>query len=105
MPQKNVYLSSLTTHSHTCAHTCVYIHTHVHTCVYIHTHVHTCVYIHTHVHTCVYIHTQQPENILLYRKGSLDIKIADFGLAVQLQAGRELRNLVGTAEYVGELYT
>ena len=44
----------------------------------------------------------QPENILLYRRGSLDIKIADFGLAVQLREGEEMKNLVGTAEYVGE---
>ena len=44
----------------------------------------------------------QPENILLYRKGQLDIKIADFGLAVQLKEGEEMKNLVGTAEYVGE---
>ena len=44
----------------------------------------------------------QPENILLYRKGSLDIKIADFGLSVQLREGQKMRNLVGTAEYVGK---
>ena len=44
----------------------------------------------------------QPENILLYRKGSLDIKIADFGLSVQLKEGQKMRNLVGTAEYVGK---
>ena len=42
----------------------------------------------------------QPENILLYRKGSLDIKIADFGLSVQVQKGQEMKTLVGTAEYV-----
>ena len=42
----------------------------------------------------------QPENILLYRKGSLDIKIADFGLSVQVQQGQEMKTLVGTAEYV-----
>ena len=42
----------------------------------------------------------QPENILLFRKGSLDIKIADFGLSVQVQLGQEMKTLVGTAEYV-----
>ncbi len=42
----------------------------------------------------------QPENILLYRKGQLDIKIADFGLSVQVKAGQEMKTLVGTAEYV-----
>ena len=42
----------------------------------------------------------QPENLLLYRKQSLEIKIVDFGLAVQLQEGQEMKSLVGTAEYV-----
>ena len=42
----------------------------------------------------------QPENILLYRKGALDIKIADFGLSVQVKEGQEMKTLVGTAEYV-----
>ena len=42
----------------------------------------------------------QPENILLYRKGQLDIKIADFGLSVQVKEGQEMKTLVGTAEYV-----
>jgi transketolase N-terminal domain/subunit len=45
----------------------------------------------------------QPENILLYRKGSLDVKIADFGLSVQVQKGQEMKTLVGTAEYVCKL--
>lgn len=58
---------------------------------------------HTHCHSlmlaCTYSHTQ-PENILLFRKGSLDIKIADFGLSVQVKEGQEMKNLVGTAEYV-----
>ena len=44
----------------------------------------------------------QPENLLLYRKSSLEIKIVDFGLAVQLQEGQEMKSLVGTAEYVCE---
>jgi serine/threonine protein kinase len=42
----------------------------------------------------------KPENLLLYRKASLEIKIVDFGLAVQLQEGQEVKSLVGTAEYV-----
>ena len=49
----------------------------------------------------LFSHHLQPENILLQRKGSLDIKIADFGLAIQLSPGQQVRNLVGTAEYVG----
>ena len=32
------------------------------------------------------------------------IRVADFGLAVQLRPGQQCRNLVGTPEYVGELY-
>ena len=50
----------------------------------------------------LFSHHLQPENILLQRKGSLDIKIADFGLAIQLSPGQQVRNLVGTAEYVGQ---
>lgn len=53
-----------------------------------------------HIHTYIYT---QPENILLYRKGSLDIKIADFGLSVQVKEGQEMKTLVGTAEYVCKL--
>lgn len=45
----------------------------------------------------------QPENILLYRKGALDIRIADFGLALQITPGQQVKTLVGTAEYVGKL--
>ena len=44
----------------------------------------------------------QPENILLYRKGQLDIRIADFGLALQISPGEQVKTLVGTAEYVGK---
>lgn len=42
----------------------------------------------------------KPENILIHKKGGIDIKVADFGLAVKLHPGQILRNLVGTAEYV-----
>ena len=53
--------------------------------------------------TTIFPHLQ-PENLLLYRKGSLEIKIVDFGLAVQLQEGQEVKSLVGTAEYVCKLH-
>ena len=52
----------------------------------------------------VYHLSLQPENILIHKKGGIDIKVADFGLAVKLHPGQILRNLVGTAEYVGESY-
>lgn len=39
----------------------------------------------------------------MYRKGRLDIKIADFGLSVQVKEGQEMKTLVGTAEYVCKL--
>ena len=39
---------------------------------------------------------------MLERKGSLDIKIADFGLALQISPGQRVQTLVGTAEYVGK---
>lgn len=80
-------------------------------CVYIvinETYVVHFVTLHTPIHShtsLTYTHTHtQPENILLYRKGSLDIKIADFGLSVQVKEGQEMKNLVGTAEYVCKYY-
>ena len=54
-------------------------------------------------HIPLLFHSLQPENILLYRKGRLDIKIADFGLSVQVKEGQEMKTLVGTAEYVCKL--
>ena len=56
----------------------------------------------TYINVVVYYPSHQPENILICQKGGLDIKVADFGLAVQLHPGQILCNLVGTAEYVGE---
>lgn len=54
-----------------------------------------------HLHAMNIVHLDlKPENILLYRKGQLDIKIADFGLAMQITPGQQIRTLVGTAEYV-----
>lgn len=46
----------------------------------------------------------QPQNILLTGLSPLgDIKIVDFGLARRLGAVGELREILGTPEYVGEL--
>lgn len=45
----------------------------------------------------------QPQNILLTSLSPLgDIKIVDFGLARKLGAVEELREILGTPEYVGE---
>lgn len=45
----------------------------------------------------------QPQNILLTSLSPLgDIKIVDFGLARKLGAVSELREILGTPEYVGE---
>lgn len=45
----------------------------------------------------------QPQNILLTSLSPLgDIKIVDFGLARKLGAVGELREILGTPEYVGE---
>jgi serine/threonine protein kinase len=56
-----------------------------------------------HLHSLNIVHLDlKPENILLYRKGQLDIRIADFGLALQITPGEQVKTLVGTAEYVGE---
>jgi serine/threonine protein kinase len=54
-----------------------------------------------HLHSLNIVHLDlKPENILLYRKGQLDIRIADFGLALQITPGEQVKTLVGTAEYV-----
>lgn len=46
----------------------------------------------------------QPQNILLTSLSPLgDIKIVDFGLARRLGAGGELREIIGTPEYVGKM--
>lgn len=45
----------------------------------------------------------QPQNILLTSLSPLgDIKIVDFGLARKLGTAGELREILGTPEYVGE---
>ena len=108
-----LYLSLSFTHAHTHTHAPSHPHTQppTHTLTPSHTIPHTLTPSHetpdTHTHTQSptpsHRHTlTQPENILLCKKNHLDIKIADFGLAVQLQKGQEVRTLVGTAEYVGE---
>lgn len=46
----------------------------------------------------------QPQNILLTSTSPLgDIKIVDFGLSRMVSSHQELREIMGTPEYVGEL--
>lgn len=46
---------------------------------------------------------RQPQNILLTSSSPLgEIKIVDFGLSRVLSSHRELREIMGTPEYVGE---
>lgn len=46
----------------------------------------------------------QPQNILLTSSSPLgDIKIVDFGLSRMVSSHQELREIMGTPEYVGEL--
>lgn len=53
--------------------------------------------------TCPSLFLPQPQNILLTSLTPLgDIKIVDFGLARKLGAVGELREILGTPEYVGE---
>jgi len=42
----------------------------------------------------------KPENIVLTEKGGKDIKIIDFGTALELQPGETVRAMVGTPEFV-----
>lgn len=47
----------------------------------------------------------QPQNILLTSKSPLgDIKIVDFGLSRIVKSSEELREIMGTPEYVGKLF-
>lgn len=46
---------------------------------------------------------RQPQNILLTSSSPLgDIKIVDFGLSRMVSSHQELREIMGTPEYVGE---
>lgn len=48
--------------------------------------------------------SHQPQNILLTSSSPLgDIKIVDFGLSRMVSSHQELREIMGTPEYVGEL--
>ena len=42
----------------------------------------------------------QPENIVLKEKSKSDIKLVDFGLAQKLVLGKELKEMMGTPEFV-----
>lgn len=49
--------------------------------------------------------TLQPQNILLSKDGSDPdsmIKLVDFGLSKYISAGLEIREILGTPDYVGE---
>ena len=57
----------------------MHTHTYTHTHTYIHAHTHICTHTHTHIHT-------QPENLLLASKAKDSVvKLADFGLAIELE--------------------
>lgn len=49
--------------------------------------------------------TLQPENIMLLDKNVPNprIKLIDFGIAHQIKAGNEFKNIFGTPEFVGEI--
>lgn len=53
---------------------------------------------------CCAVMSCQPQNILLTSSSPLgDIKIVDFGLSRMVCSHQELREIMGTPEYVGEL--
>lgn len=52
---------------------------------------------------CTCFSRRQPQNILLTSSSPLgDIKIVDFGLSRMVSSHQELREIMGTPEYVGE---
>ena len=48
----------------------------------------------------IQIFNLQPENIVLKSKETLDIKLVDFGLAQRLYPGHDLKEMMGTPEFV-----
>lgn len=52
---------------------------------------------------CVCVSSPQPQNILLTSAKPLgDIRIVDFGLSRRMDKVTEVREIVGTPDYVGE---
>ena len=43
----------------------------------------------------------QPENIMLLNRNSHEVKLIDFGLSRKLLNGKEIREMIGTPEFVG----
>jgi len=50
--------------------------------------------------------SSQPENIMLLDKNVPNprIKLIDFGIAHQIKAGNEFKNIFGTPEFVGKSF-
>ena len=46
----------------------------------------------------------QPENIMLLNRNTQNIKLIDFGLSRRIQPGQEVRDMMGTAEFVGKMW-
>ncbi|XP_047139831.1 death-associated protein kinase 2 isoform X1 [Hydra vulgaris] len=54
-----------------------------------------------HIHSFNIVHLDiKPENIVLQSKNSSEIKLVDFGLAQRLVPGKDVREIMGTAEFV-----
>ena len=55
----------------------------------------------------IMLYVVQPENIMLLDKNVPNprIKLIDFGIAHQIKAGNEFKNIFGTPEFVGETRT
>lgn len=56
------------------------------------------------LHLFLFFFIFQPENIMLLDKNVPNprIKLIDFGIAHQIKAGNEFKNIFGTPEFVGE---
>ncbi len=53
---------------------------------------------------CSVVFLAQPQNILLTSESPLgDIKVVDFGLSRLVSSGQEIREIMGTPEYVGKI--
>ena len=50
--------------------------------------------------SCLRFHFLKPENIMLKNKNSPLLKLIDFGLSRKIKPGEEVREMLGTPEFV-----
>lgn len=46
----------------------------------------------------------QPENVMLLRRDSTQVKLIDFGLSRKILPGAKTRDMIGTPEFIGKVH-